>query len=420
MALFAAIFDDARFGLRTLAKNPGFTAVAVMALALGIGVNSTVFTIVNGILFKSLPFNDASRVLYLATRDLSRGNRGQNGVSIPDFRDWREQSRSFEELCAFSGYGANYSDRMGLPELYFGARMTANSFRAMGIKAIAGRGFNTDDDKAGSPAVVLLSYGLWERRYGKDPAAIGRSVRLNDVPTTVIGVMPRGFSFPFNGTDLWVPMTPTPELEKREARNMIGFGRVKKGISLTAARTEIEGIAKRLQVGYPDTNQSVIALVQNYNDLSWGPDIQIMLAALMGAVWFVLLIACANIANMLLARAVARSREISIRAALGASRWRVIRQLLVESVMLSMTGGVLGWLLSIWGVRVFDRAAASGNGRPLNIDFSMDAHVLVFLICDFHRHRRSVRTGAGLAAVETGCEFGAERRSTRGEHWRSR
>jgi predicted permease len=387
MALFAAVFDDVKFGLRMLARNPGFTAVALMALALGIGVNSTVFTIVNGILFKSLPFHDANRVLYLATRDVSRGNRGQNGVSIPDFRDWREQSKSFEELCAFNGYGANYSDRIGLPELYFGARITANSFHAMGIRAAAGRDFNEADDKAGS-AVVLLSYGLWERRYAKDPAVIGRSVRLNDVPTTVIGVMPQGFSFPFNGTDLWVPMTPTPEFEKREARNMIGFGRVKKGISLTTARTEIEGIAKRLQVGYPDTNQSVVALVQNYNDLSWGPDIQIMLAALMGAVGFVLLIACANIANMLLARAVARSREISIRAALGASRWRVIRQLLVESVMLSMTGGVLGWLLSIWGVAVFDRAAASGNGRPLNIDFSMDAHVLAFLI--------AISIGAGI------------------------
>ena len=373
----AYFLEDVRYGLRMLAKNPGFTAVAVTALTLGIGANATVFTLANGVLFKSMPFDQNDRILYLSTKNLNNAER-RAGVSYPDYRDWRNEAKSFEELSAFSGLGVNYSDKAGLPELYRGSQMTANSFAAIGQRPVAGRDFTASDEKAGAAPVAILSYGLWERRYGKDHSIIGRTVRMNDVPTTVIGVMPRGLMFP-GVSDLWIPLVPAANWEKREARNLIAFGRMRQGVTVKSARAELETIARRLETAYPETNQGIVPVVQTFNEQFNGPKITVMFTALLGAVAFVLLIACANVANLLLGRAVGRSREISIRAALGASRWRVIRQLLVESVLLSITGGVLGWLIAIWGVRTFD-AVVTPLGKPAFIDFSMDYNVLAYLV----------------------------------------
>ena len=373
----AFLLEDVRYACRTLAKNPGFTIVAVTALSLGIGVNATVFTLANGVLFKSMPFDRNDRVLYLSTQNAARGNR-RAGVSYPDFRDWKSQTKSFEELAAYTGDGVNYSDKTGLPELYNAARMTANSFHAIGQRPIMGRDFAPEDEKPGAVPVAILSYGLWERRYGKDPSIVGKSVRLDDVSTTIIGVMPLGFMFP--GTaDLWTPYVPGPNSEKRESRPLTAFGRMKDGVTLKSAKAEMEGITRRLQSAYPITNQGISAVVQTFGEQFNGSQINLIFSAMLGAVGFVLLIACANVANLLLGRAVGRIREISIRTALGASRWRVIRQLLVESVMLSAAAGAIGWLIAIWGVRTFD-AVVIPLGKPAYIDFSMDYHVFLYLV----------------------------------------
>jgi len=368
--------EDVRYGLRTLAKNPGFAVVAVTALSLGIGVNATVFTLANGVLFKSMPFDQNDRVLYLSTKNANRGDR-RSGVSYPDFRDWKRDAKSFEELAAYDGAAVNYSDKTGLPELYGAAQMTANSFHAIGQRPVIGRDFTTEDEKPGAAPVAILSYGLWERRYGKNPAVIGASVRLNDVPTKIIGVMPMGFAFP-GETQLWMPYVPGPNSEKRESRGMTAFGRMRDGVTAKSARAEMEGIARRLETAYPATNQGIGVEALSFGERFNGPQINIMFSAMLGAVGFVLLIACANVANLLLGRAVGRMREVSIRMALGASRWRVIRQLLVESVMLSILSGVIGWVIAIWGVRTFD-AVVTPLGKPAFIDFSMDYRVLVYL-----------------------------------------
>jgi predicted permease len=382
------LLEDIRYGARTLAKNPGFTVVAVMAMALSIGVNATVFSLSNGVLFKSMPFDRNDRVLYLSTRNVSR-SQGRAGVSYPDFRDWKAQATSFEELAAYSGMGVNYSDKTGLPELYNASQMTANSFHAIGQKPVVGRDFTAEDEQRGAAPVAILGYGLWERRYGKDPAVIGRAVRMNDVSTTIVGVMPAGFMFP-GTSDLWMPYVPGPNSEKRESRGLIAFGRMRDGMVLKSARAEMEGIARRLETAYPATNQGIAAVVHSFGEEFNGPQITVMFSAMLGAVGFVLLIACANVANLMLGKAVGRIREISIRTALGASRWRIIRQMLVESVMLSATGGVIGWFIAIWGVRTFD-AVVIPLGKPAFIDFSMDYHVFAYLV---------------LVSVGTGVLFG--------------
>ncbi len=369
-----AWFKDVRFGVRAMAKNPGFTAVAVVALALGIGANATVFAIANTVLLKNMPFVD-DRILYLSTKNVSRGQR-RLGVSWPDFRDWRAQTKSFEALGAFDFNVDNVSDQTGLPARYNVSSMTANSFSMIGQKPVIGRDLTAEDEKPSANPAVILGYGVWENRYGKDPAILGRSIRINDVPTTVIGVMQNGLRFPID-SDMWIALRPGNNSEKRENRDLGAFGRLAAGETGKSAAAEMTTIAHNLETAYPATNQGISAVVHTFSEDFNGPEIVILIAALMGAVGFVLLIACANVANLLLSRAVDRSREISIRIALGAGRWRVIRQLLIESVMLSILGGVFGWLISIWGLKGFD--AAVRDQIPAWMTFSIDYRVFVYL-----------------------------------------
>ncbi len=384
------LLEDVRFGIRTLAQNPGFTIVAVVALALGIGVNATVFTITNAVLLKSLPIDNSDRVLYMLTTNSLRDNQ-RAGVSYPDFSDWRAQAKSFASMGAFSGGRINVADSNGPPEPYSGPRVTANTFRLLGVKPIVGRDFTEADEAPDATPVAILAYGLWERRYGKNTALIGQTIRVNEVVTNVIGVMPPGFSFP-NDTDLWIPAVPNPSMEKREGRNWVVFGRMAVGATLGSPTAEMKGITHNLEIAYPATNQGISASVQTFTDMFVGPQLRSLFLAMMGAVGFVLLIACANIANMLLARAVGRSREISIRIALGAGRWRIIRQLLIESILLSCIGGIFGLAIAVWGSRAFD-AAVIPFGKPQWIDFSMDYRVFLYLVAV------SILTGAlfGLA-----------------------
>jgi predicted permease len=369
------LLEDLRFGLRKLVKDPGFTMTAVVALALGIGANATVFAIANAVLFKNMPFVD-DRILYLTTRNVSRGERNL-GVSWPDFRDWRAQVKSFERLGAYNFDTANVTDKSGVPNRNNVAQITANTFSMIGQKPVIGRDFTPEDESPGSNPVAILGYRMWEDRYGKDPAILGQSIRINSVPTTIVGVMQNGLRFPVD-SELWTALRLSgADVEKRSARNFGAFGHMTASATEKQTSAEMLSIGHNLEAAYPETNAGISVVTHTFSEEFSGPEVNLLLAALMGAVLFVLLIACANVANMLLARAVERSREISIRIALGAGRWRIIRQLLIESVMMSIAGGLLGWLISIWGLRAFDLAV---RGQiPIWMNFTMDYRGFAYL-----------------------------------------
>ena len=371
------LFEDVRFGLRTLAKSPGFTAVAITALALGIGVNATVFSLANAVLFKNLPFANSDRVLYIVTHNPANGN--YRGSSIPDYRDIASQVKAFDAVGASSQDSVNLSDQSIAPEMFHAAAVTPNTFSLLGQKPIAGRDFVPSDAQPGAAPVAILSYKVWLNRYAKDPGVIGRLVRFDEVPTTIVGVMPARLDFP-RDTELWTPLIPEAAAEQRSRRHFALYGHLAPGASLKQANAEVAGIMQRLAVAYPDTNKSISGGVIDYNEYFAGNEsgIKIIFLAMLGAVGFVLLIACANVANLQLARAVGRAREVSIRVALGAGRWRIIRQLLVESVMLSVAGGAIGGMLGVWGIRAFD-AVVTRNGKPQALDFSMDLRALAYL-----------------------------------------
>jgi putative ABC transport system permease protein len=366
---------DLRFAVRLLVKDRWFTAVAVIALALGIGVNATVFTFVNAVLIRGLPFDDPDRIVVVGTRDARSRDQGS---SHPNFEDWRASSRAFAGLAAFSGQTMNVSDEGRPPERFQGPYLSANAFKLIGQQPLLGRDFRPEDDRPGAAAVVIIGNGLWKNRYGSDPAVIGRVINVNGVPSTVIGVMPDGFKFPTN-SDLWQPLAQMPQLteQKRDARNIEVFGRLADGVSVPQAQAEMDTIAAKLAHDYPDTNKGIATKVMTFNDRANGGPIKLVFLSLMGAVAFVLLIACANVANLLLARSAARAREMSVRVSLGASRWRIVRQLLVESVLLSIISGLLGLVLAYLGVRLFD-AATQDVGKPYWIKFTMDAQVFAF------------------------------------------
>jgi putative ABC transport system permease protein len=365
------------YALRSLRKNPGFTAVAVITLALGIGVNATVFTVTKAALFAGFPLvKNNDRVLYLSS------GRGCC-VSYPDFEDWRAQARSFEGMAVVYGSLRIVTDKSGIAESYYATEVSADTFRLIGQKPLLGRDFATSDETPGAAPVAMLTYGFWERRFGKDPAIVGRTIRMNGAPTTVIGIMPRGFSFP-QKQDLWVPLVPTPEVRKRSARDKwFAFGRLAAGATTASARAEMETIGRRLSAAYPLTNQgrNLLPFVQTFNEFFFFGNENEVYWSLWGAVGFVLLIACANLANLMLARAIGRSREISLRLALGAGRCRIVRQLLIESLLLSGVGAVAGWWIAKWGVHAYelaDRGPGMSSWRIL--DYSMDYRVLGYVI----------------------------------------
>jgi putative ABC transport system permease protein len=373
-----SLLEDIRFGLRTLLKNPGFTAVAVTALALGIGVNATVFSLSNAVLFKNLPFANSDQILYLVTTNSTKPHWWWT-FSYPDYLVIRGQMKSFDAIGASKDVSANISDGTTSPEGYHGARITANTFSVIGQKPLAGRDFLPSDEQPGAAPVAILSYKVWENRYGKDLSVIGRTVRIDEEPTTIIGVMPARLDFP-RQAEVWKPLIPIADYEKRENRGLLIFGHIAKHASLKSATAEASTIMQRMAKEYPITNKDVSARAIDYNDLFTGQEgeIKTVFIAMLGAVGFVLLIACANVANLQLARAVSRMREISIRVALGAGRWRIIRQLLVESIMISIAGGAISLPLALWGIRVFD-TAVTATGKPPSLDFTMDFRAMMYL-----------------------------------------
>lgn len=363
---------DVRFSFRTLIKNPGFAAVAVTMLALGIGVNATVFTVTNAVLFKGFPMVEGNdRLLYISN--------GGCCISYPDFEDIRAQAKSFQGMGITHGLGGLLNDGSGYPEKIDITEISADTFPVVGQRPIVGRDFVPPDQQPGAAGVAILHYGFWRRRYGKDPAVIGRVIRLNGAGTTIIGIMPEGFSFP-QKTDIWVPMVETPSVKDRaNTGTWFAFGRLREGVTFQSARVEVETIIRRLETEYPVTDQRVHLVVSNFAQFFIGDNASRIYVSMWGAVGFVLLIACANLANLLLAQAIGMSREISVRIALGAGRWRIIRQLLIESVMLSGLGGFLGWWIAKWGVRAYALAMFRRESW-LIVDYTMDHRVLAYLI----------------------------------------
>jgi putative ABC transport system permease protein len=364
---------DVRLAYRSLLKNPGFTATAAIMLGLGIGINAAVFTVTDAVLFKGFHLvkrND--RLVYIS-------DNGNCCVSYPDFETYRAVAKSFQGMAIVHGVARILTDQSGFSERYDATEVSAGTFELVGQRPVLGRDFTPADQTPGAPAVAILSYSFWQSRFGKDLAILGRTVRMSNTPTTVIGVMPEGFSFP-QKVDLWVPLVVTSEVRKRENRDTwFVLGRLKDGVSFETARAEIATIVARLAAAYPLTNRDLHIVVQHFDEFMIGPNAAALYGSMWGAVGFVLLIACANLANLELARAMGRAREISVRIALGAGRWRIIRQLLVESVLLSCLGGVGGWWIAKWGVRAYQLAMAQ-KASWLILDYTMDRTVLAYLI----------------------------------------
>ena len=370
------LWQDVRFAARLLVKDRWFTLAAATALALGIGANAAVFTFVNAVLLRGLPFNNPDRIIAMGVMN-ARGQR--NGVSYPEFKDWREQSQTMAMMAGMVGANINVSEEGKTAEQYRGTYISATMFPLIGERPVLGRGFTDADDQKGAEPVALLSNGMWKKRYGGDPSVLGRVIKANSKVMTIVGVMAPDMQFP-NNDDMWIPFEQLPPATldpRREIRNLGVIGRLKDGVSLAQAQSEFAAIGQRLAEMYP-ANKDFRPQLQRFDDQVNGGPIQIIFLTLMGAVAFVLLIACADVANLLLARASHRSREIAIRSALGASRWRVVRQLLIESLLLALISGVAGYGLAVAGVRWFDRATQD-VGKPYWMTFKMDATVFAFM-----------------------------------------
>lgn len=353
------------------------TVVAVAALAVGIGLNTAVFSFVNGILFKGLPFEESHEIVHLNTRNLQTGD--QMGISYPDLRDWRDQAGSFEGLAGFMGTQVNLSDDRRFPERLNGTRVTPNLFSVVRQPLLMGRDFAAEDGERGAQLVAIIGERLWRDRYEADPAVLGETIRANGLRFAIIGVMPLGMEFP-NNSDIWFTIRDEEEFEPRDTRNLQVVGRLRDGVSLEQAQAELETVTAALANAYPATNADLGARIRTSSEFYNGGEIRVLFLAMMGAVTFVLLIACANVANLLLAQALRRTSETSIRTALGARRWRIVRQHLTESLMLSAAGTVIGTGLALAGVTAFDRATDTIQGKPYWIDFSMDYRVLGYTI----------------------------------------
>jgi putative ABC transport system permease protein len=371
--------SDIQYGFRALRNSPGFTVIAVGMLSVAIGINVAVFTVASAALFRGfrvIAGND--RLLYIGTQKDGRGCC----VSYPDFEDWRAQSTSFAGLGAVADLQISFIDSTGAPEHYDATLVTSNAFRLLGQTPILGRDFASADEQPGAPPVAILTSALWERRYGRNPDIIGRAVRINGMPTTVIGVMPPDFSFPQN-QDLWLPLVRTPERLERSARTLwFAFGRLADGARFEGARAELAAIGRRLAIAYPTTNEGWIPSPRTFAQFFVGVDAAVIYGALWGAVGLVLLIACANLGNLLLARAIRQSREIAVRMALGAARWRIVRQLLVENLMLASAAGVAGWWVARWIVGGY-AAMANPPTRAWSehlLDYRLNADVFLYTV----------------------------------------
>ncbi len=374
-------WQDLRYGARMLLKNPAFTAVAVVTLALGIGANTAIFSVVNAALLRSFSY-DTTRLVAIDSFNPLQQKQGY-GVSPADFWDWKDQSQAFEQLTMYSGGGVGLkeSERLeGLP----GARVTTNFFQTFNVQPLLGRTFASEDGFLSAPPTIVLSHELWQRRFGGDTHIIGRAIKMEDGPVTVIGVMPADFKYP-TFARVWLPLArDSSEMQYRSNRYFHALGRIKSGQTIEIAQAEMQTVAARLAKAFPKDNGGWTVQLTDWRE-SFVRDSRSALLFLMGAVGLVLLIACANVANLLLGRAAARGREIAIRRALGASRLTLARQLFTESLLLGVFGGGLGLLLAVWGVDALTRSLPQLNFTYQSLseirgEIRVDSAVLLFTI----------------------------------------
>lgn len=381
-----SLFKDIRYGLRSLLKHPTFTAIAIVTLALGIGANTAIFTVVNAVVLRPLPYQDSEQLAMLWT---TKDTNQEQPFSFADYSDLKSQAQSFSAIGAASPLWNFILTGDSEPEPIQGLYVSANLFELLRVAPEKGRGFTTDEDRAGGPPVVIISRGLWARRFGADPNAVGRSMSIGDTTATIVGIMPAEFQFLEPAAELWVPLMQNQFASSaRQVRLLSVVGRLNDGVQVGQANAELANIARRLESEYRDSNSGVGLRVVPLHEQVTGK-VRPALWLLFGAVGLVLLIACANIINLMLVRSAARHREIAVRAALGAGRWRLLRQLLTESITLSVLGGAAGVLLGSWGVNAL--LALNPVPLPGYNKISVDLTVLAFTF---------------VASVVTGIVFG--------------
>ncbi|MGH9702429.1 MAG: ABC transporter permease, partial [Candidatus Acidiferrales bacterium] len=374
------VWQNLRYGVRVLLKSPGFTLVTILTLALGIGANTAIFSVVYTSLLRPLPYRQPEQLVTIGEARQQSAKFGTQS-SYPDFLDWRKSAKSYESLAGFAFDGFMMSAG-GDPKLVPGAQVTPNFFSTLAVKPLLGRDFIEGEDKADGPHVALLAYGFWSSEFGADPSIVGRSIRLDDQSVTVVGVLPRNFEFaPANSAPVWVPMHRGVDQEtRRSLRWMSTIGRLAPGVSLSAARAEMLGVNSQMAREHPKENSSTFIVMGTLRESIVG-QIRPLLLVLFGAVGFVLLIACANVASLLMTRSISRRKEFAVRAALGASRGSLISQMLAESLLLSICGAAVGLLGADWDVSLLIAAIPEAQLRamPFLRDAAMNFPVLVFL-----------------------------------------
>ncbi|MAG69891.1 MAG: hypothetical protein CL471_06310 [Acidobacteria bacterium] len=385
-----SLLSDIRFGVKMVAKRPGLSAIAIFALALGVGLTTTMFSIIYGLVLKGLPFPDSEELV-----QVFRSRPAQNvqfmGTTIHDFTDWRDQQTSFEDVAAYFNETVNVAGSEGRPIRYLGAYTSAHLFDVLQVQPILGRTFRPEEDHPSTEPVMILSYRAWQDRFQGDPEIVGKVLRANAELTTVVGVMPERFGFP-SQMDAWLPLRIDPLAFARgsgpalEQTQLQAIGRLRDGVAFEGAQAEMSAIAGRLATEYPESNDGIGVNLMRQVDTMVGPEGRALLYVMLGAVFGVLLIACANVANLLLAQTVTRSKEVAIRTALGLSRWRTVSQLLSETLALAVAGSAIGLLIARAGVDWFNAVLATQE-LPLWFEATMDPPVVLFVV--------------GLAALST-------------------